>query len=105
MNIIELFNTGGISLVLIAGFLSALIWIIKYFVRQIDTANEERKILNNQFIEERKTMNDSFREERKEMVGKFDLMLSNHCKMVADALDKQEIVFHRLVEILEIRNQ
>ena len=75
-NIIELFNAGGIPLVLVAAFLYFLRWQGKYFIRQIDAQTEERK----------------------ELISKFEVMLGNHCQTVIDTMKKQAKVFELLTD-------
>lgn len=89
-DLIELFNAGGLPLVLVAGFIIALLWAIKYFVRQIDAAAVERKGL----IEQANV-------EKTEMFDKFDRMLNNHCQMVTEALNKQATVFEHLIDKID----
>ena len=66
-NLLDIFNSGGIPLVIVAAFLYFLQWQGKYFIKQIDAQTEERK----------------------ELIEKFDEMLNNHCQTVTDALEKQ----------------
>ena len=90
-DIIDLFSAGGLPLVLAAGFLIALIWAIKYFVRQIDAAAGERKELS-----------ELAKAEKKELMEKFDLMLNNHCRMVSESLDRQAEVFKHLIDKIDM---
>lgn len=89
-DIIDLFSAGGLPLVLAAGFIVALIWAIKYFVRQIDAAAIERK-----------AQAELSKAEKKDIMEKFDLMLNNHCRMVSEALSKQSIMFEHLIDKID----
>jgi len=63
LNIVELFQTGGVVLV----FIGFLIWLVRYFMTQIDKFQEERKSLQQQF----------------------DNALENHCSKVTEAMVEQ----------------
>lgn len=89
-DIIDLFSAGGIPLVLAAGFLVALIWALRYFVRQIDAAAVERKELA-----------ELSKAEKKELMDKFDLMLNNHCRMVSETLNRQAGIFEHLIDKID----
>jgi len=75
LNIIELFQTGGVVLV----FIGFLIWLVRYFMTQIDKFQEERKSLQQQF----------------------DTALENHCKSVTEALVEQRHSFEMLCEKID----
>jgi len=86
---IEIFNVGGIPLIIVAAFLYFLQWQGKYFMKQINSHVEERK----------------------DIITTFGLMLSNHCHTVTDALNKQTVAmekqdetFRLLVTQIEIFN-
>ncbi|HIE26051.1 TPA: hypothetical protein EYP66_02055 [Candidatus Poribacteria bacterium] len=70
MNIIELYQTGGMALLFI-GFQA---WLVRYFMKQIDQFREERKLLQQQF----------------------DTVLNNHCMKVTSALVEQRHTFEML---------
>jgi hypothetical protein len=75
LNIIELFQTGGVVLV----FIGFLIWLVRYFMTQIDKFQEERKSLQQQF----------------------DNALENHCTQVTKALVEQQHKFEMLCEKID----
>jgi len=70
LNIVELFQTGGVVLV----FIGFLIWLVRYFMTQIDKFQEERKLLQ----------------------GQFDTALENHCMSVTKAMVEQQHKFEML---------
>ena len=69
--VINLFQTGGVILV----FICFLVWLIRYFMAQIDKFTEERKSLQQQF----------------------DTALDNHCTKVTEALVEQRHCFEMLM--------
>ena len=71
MNILELFQTGGITLV----FIGFQVWLVRYFMTQVD----------------------KFREERKSLQQQFDLIIDNHCMKVTEALVEQRHCFEMLM--------
>lgn len=74
-DIVDVFQAGGMQLVLVSAFILFQIWMIRYFIKQIEEG----------------------REERRGALAKFDIMLNEHCKSVSDALNKQEQIFQLLV--------
>jgi hypothetical protein len=70
MNILELFQTGGITLV----FIGFQVWLVRYFMTQVD----------------------KFREERKSLQQQFDTALDNHCTKVTEAMVEQRHTFEML---------
>jgi hypothetical protein len=70
MNILELFQTGGITLV----FIGFQVWLVRYFMTQVD----------------------KFREERKSLQQQFDTALENHCMSVTKAMVEQQHKFEML---------
>ena len=74
-NFIELFQTGGVTLV----FISFQVWLVRYFMTQVDKFQEERKSLQQQF----------------------DTALDNHCMKVTEALVSQRHTFEMLMEKID----
>ena len=60
-DLVSLYQTGGIVLV----FIGFQVWLIRYFMRQVNNFSEERKKLQNMF----------------------DEALGNHCSMVSSSLN------------------
>ena len=73
--VVNLFQAGGLLLV----FISFLVWLVRYFMAQIDKFQEERKALQQQF----------------------DTALDNHCKEVIKALVEQRHTFEMLITKLD----
>ena len=73
--VVNLFQTGGVILV----FICFLVWLIRYFMSQIDKFTEERKSLQQQF----------------------DLIIDNHCMKVTEALLEQRHKFEMLITKLD----
>ena len=73
--VVNLFQAGGLLLV----FISFLVWLVRYFMAQIDKFQEERKSLQQQF----------------------DTALDNHCKEVSKSLVEQQHTFEMLMAKLD----
>ena len=73
--VVNLFQAGGILLV----FISFLVWLVRYFMAQIDNFTEERKSLQQQF----------------------DTALDNHCIKVTEALVEQRYCFELLMRKID----
>ena len=69
--VVNLFQAGGLLLV----FICFLVWLVRYFMAQIDKFQEERKSLQQQF----------------------DTALDNHCMKVTSSLVEQRHCFEHLV--------
>ena len=69
--VVNLFQAGGLLLV----FISFLVWLVRYFMAQIDNFTEERKSLQQQF----------------------DLIIDSHCMKVTEVLVEQRHCFENLV--------
>lgn len=69
--VVNLFQTGGVILV----FICFLVWLVRYFMAQID----------------------KFTLERKELQQQFDTALDNHCHQVTSALVEQRHCFEMLM--------
>jgi hypothetical protein len=82
MNYIELFQAGGITLVLAVAFITFQWKIVRYFMQQMEKELAERKAEREQFHE----------------------ALSNHCSMVQKALQKQEETFQELIMQIRVIN-
>lgn len=75
MNILELFQTGGITLV----FIGFQVWLVRYFMTQVD----------------------KFREERKSLQQQFDTALDSHCMRVTEVLIEQRHCFEMLMRKID----
>ena len=75
LNILELYQTGGMTLL----FIGFQVWLVRYFMKQID----------------------QFREERQSLQQQFDTALDNHCTEVTKALVEQQHTFEMLIAKLD----
>ena len=75
MNIIELYQTGGMTLL----FIGFQVWLVRYFMKQID----------------------QFREERKSLQQQFDTALDSHCMKVTEVLVEQRHCFEMLMRKID----
>jgi hypothetical protein len=75
LNILELYQTGGMTLL----FIGFQVWLVRYFMKQID----------------------QFREERKSLQQQFDTALDNHCTKVTEALVEQRHCFEMLIRKID----
>ncbi len=73
--VVNLFQAGGLLLV----FISFLVWLVRYFMAQIDKFQEERKSLQQQF----------------------DTALDNHCLKVQETLVEQKHCFEMLMRKID----
>ena len=71
INVVELFQTGDVILV----FISFMVWLVRYFMAQID----------------------KFSLERKELQQQFDATLDNHLSKLTEALIEQKHTFEMLM--------
>jgi hypothetical protein len=75
LNLIELYQTGGMTLL----FIGFQVWLVRYFMKQID----------------------QFREERKSLQQQFDTALDNHCMKVTEAMVEQRHTFEMLIRKID----
>ncbi len=73
--VVNLFQAGGLLLV----FICFLVWLVRYFMAQIDKFQEERKALQQQF----------------------DTAFDNHCMKVTSALVEQRHCFELLMRKID----
>jgi len=74
-NIIELYQTGGMTLL----FIGFQVWLVRYFMKQID----------------------QFREERRSLQQQFDTALDSHCMKVTEVLVEQRHCFEMLMRKID----
>lgn len=75
LNLIELYQTGGMTLL----FIGFQVWLVRYFMKQID----------------------QFREERKSLQQQFDTALDSHCMKVTEVLVEQRHCFEMLMRKID----
>jgi hypothetical protein len=75
LNILELYQTGGMTLL----FIGFQVWLVRYFMKQID----------------------QFREERKSLQQQFDTALDSHCMRVTEVLIEQRHCFEMLMRKID----
>jgi hypothetical protein len=75
LNLIELYQTGGMTLL----FIGFQVWLVRYFMKQID----------------------QFREERKSLQQQFDTALDSHCMKVTEVLVEQRHCFELLIRKID----
>jgi hypothetical protein len=81
LNLIELYQTGGMTLL----FIGFQVWLVRYFMKQIDPLGLRHRA------------GSQFREERKSLQQQFDLIIDNHCMKVTETLVEQRHCFEMLM--------